>query len=46
MKDPLSRETESLGDWCKSKMSLPNLAAGQGQNGGWERATLSFPCRH
>src|SRR5262249_39665010 len=28
----------------KNKMSLPNLAAGQGQIGGWEFATLSFPC--
>jgi hypothetical protein len=26
------------------KMSLPDLAAEQGQIGGWEFAKLSFPC--
>ena len=26
--------------------SLPNLAVEQGLNGGWEFATLSFPCWH
>ncbi len=26
--------------------SLPNLAVGQGLNGGWEFAKLSFPCWH
>ena len=28
----------------KNKQSLPNLAAEQGLNGGWEFAKLSFPC--
>jgi hypothetical protein len=30
----------------KNDKSLPSLAAKQGQIGGWEFATLSFPCRH
>src|SRR6266478_2926520 len=30
----------------KNNKSLPDLAVKQGQMGGWELATLSFPCRH
>ena len=30
----------------KNNKSLPDLAVKQGQIGGWESATLSFPCRH
>ena len=30
----------------KNIKSLPNLAVGQGLNGGWEFAKLSFPCWH
>jgi hypothetical protein len=33
-----------VGLFYRNKMSLPNLAAGQGQIGGWEFAKLSFPC--
>jgi hypothetical protein len=35
------REEES-----KNEKSLPDLAARQGLNGGWEFATLSFPRQH
>ena len=28
----------------ENKKSLPDLAAKQGPNGGWEFAKLSFPC--
>src|SRR5438093_3414755 len=30
----------------QNKKSLPDLAVKQGQIGGWEFATLSFPCWH
>src|SRR5216684_2144920 len=30
----------------KNNKSLPDLAVKQGQIGGWEFATLSFPCWH
>jgi hypothetical protein len=30
----------------ENEKSLPNLAVEQGPIGGWEFATLSFPCRH
>jgi len=52
---PLLQKTELRRQGCQrsrgaafamsiNKMSLPNLAAEQGQIWGWEFAMLSFPC--
>jgi hypothetical protein len=36
--------TITMGREGQNKKSLPDLAAKQGPNGGWEFAKLSFPC--